>query len=359
MATNPMQRKARQSFLLGVIITLLLASIVIFFLYNQIQNLNEKIKKEVSEKVQVYILTQDVKSGQTITSDMFTMKAVSRSTVPADATSDISSMLSAYSLCDKQGNLIKTATDDKGNLTMYMEIDGNKTTVYQDEETGGYYRTSSTGGKIAIETTEKPLVAKIAMKANTVITGTMISVSDEIQTDDYREQTYNMISLPIDLVTGDYVDVRLMLPNGQDYIVLSKKQVTIPDVNGEYLADTIKLSIPEGDLLTLSSAIVEAYQIEGSKLYAIKYTEAGNQKPATETYMPTNDVIQQIQRNPNIVSEAMKEIKERWTSSAQYFREEDINKADRNPDNVKSEIQESTQATQEAREEYLSTIFAE
>ena len=358
MATNPMQRKARQSFLLGVIITLLLAAIIIFFLYNQIQTLNKKVKSEVSEKVQVYILNQDVKSGQTITADMFTMKAVSKSTVPADATSDIAGLLSAYSLCDKQGNQIQTGVDDKGNAVMYMEINGSKAAVYQDEQTGEYYRTSSTGGKTTIETTEKPLIAKIAMKANTVMTGSMISTSDEIQTDDYREQTYNMISLPIDLITGDYVDIRLMLPNGQDYIVLSKKNVTIPDVEGVYLADTIKLNLSEGDLLTLSSAIVEAYQIEGAKLYAIKYTEAGNQKAATETYMPTNAVIQQIQKDPNIVSEAMAEIKSRWTASAQHFREENLNKADRDPDNAKTGIQESTQATQEDREEYLSTLFA-
>ncbi len=33
--------------------------------------------------------------------------------------------------------------------------------------------------------------------------------------------------MPMDLVTGDYIDIRLMLPNGQDFIVVSKKEVTI------------------------------------------------------------------------------------------------------------------------------------
>lgn len=357
MATNPMQRKARQSFLLGVIITLLLAAIVIFLLYNQIQKLNEKIKSEVSEKIQVYILNQDVESGQTITSDMFTIKSVNKDTVPADATSDITAMLSAYSLCDKQGNSINTTTDDKGNKVMYMEIDGNKTTVYLDEQTGEYYRNSTTGGKITIETTEKPLVAKVAMKANTVMTGSLISVSDEIQTDDVREQTYNMIALPIDLETDEYVDIRLMLPNGLDYIVLSKVKVTIPDVGGTPLTDTIKLNLSEGNLLTLSSAIVEAYQIEGSKLYAIKYTEAGNQKAATETYVPMAQIKKQIENNPNIVEEAMSELRSRWTNDAITSRNENINKADRDSEASKSGIQESTQATKEAREEYLSSLY--
>ena len=39
MATNPMQRKARNSFLLGVLTTLVLAAIVIALLILQLKNL--------------------------------------------------------------------------------------------------------------------------------------------------------------------------------------------------------------------------------------------------------------------------------------------------------------------------------
>lgn len=356
MATNPIQRKARQSFLLGIIITLLLTGIVIYFLYSQVQKSNKQIeelnKKLTEGKTSVYVLNQDVVSGQTLTSDMFMMQEVDVSAIPADATTDIYSLLAAYALCDQDGNTIYTGKDEKGNTYMFTEENGTKKIITTNAESGKLMR----DGK-EIETSEKPLMSKISLKANTVITGSMIAVADELLTDDVREQTYNMISLPIDLQTGEYVDIRFMLPNGQDFIVLSKQKVTIPDVAGVPLKDTIKLNITEGNLLTLSSAIVEAYQIEGAKLYAIKYVEAGIQDAATETYVPTNDILKQIQRNPNIVSKAMKELKSRWTQTALNFREDNINKADRDEEASKAGIEESTQATQEDREEYLSSIY--
>jgi hydroxymethylpyrimidine pyrophosphatase-like HAD family hydrolase len=47
MATNPMQRKARNSFLLGMLITLLIAGVIIAFLAIQLKNKLDKEKEEV------------------------------------------------------------------------------------------------------------------------------------------------------------------------------------------------------------------------------------------------------------------------------------------------------------------------
>ena len=128
--------------------------------------------------------------------------------------------------------------------------------------------------------------------------------------------------------------------------------------DGEYLTDTIKVNINEEQLLTMSSAIVEAYKIEGSKLYAIKYVEAGNQKAATITYQPRADVVTLIKNNPNIVEKAMASLYSKLTNT---YRENQINKYyDAGEDEtVVSGMQESTQSTQEDREEYLSTLFAQ
>ena len=38
MASNPMQRKSRNSFLIGVVITLIIATVPIFFLFRQLQS---------------------------------------------------------------------------------------------------------------------------------------------------------------------------------------------------------------------------------------------------------------------------------------------------------------------------------
>ena len=65
---------------------------------------------------------------------------------------------------------------------------------------------------------------KIAVPSGTIVTKDMIQDSTDLLSDTQRIQEYNMILLPSHLKNGDYVDIRLSLPNGQDYIVLSKKK---------------------------------------------------------------------------------------------------------------------------------------
>ena len=67
-------------------------------IFMQIKKLNEKIQEEQAATKSVYVLTQDIKSGQVITSDLFSMKTVRAEGVPVNATSDIATMLQNYSL---------------------------------------------------------------------------------------------------------------------------------------------------------------------------------------------------------------------------------------------------------------------
>lgn len=361
MATNPMQRQARNSFLLGMVTTLVLAAIVVAFLFMQIKKLNETIKAEQAATKKVYVLNQDVKSGQVITQDLFSLKTVRTDGVPADATSAITTLIQNYSLCDKSGNNIYTDTDG----SLFIQTDENtKTPVYREETTESYYIQSTNGTKTYIETTQKPLIAKVDMKANTVIASSYIARSDELDTDDVRKQEYNMLVLPVDLVTGDYVDIRLLLPSGQDYIVISKKMVTIPDINGEYLTDTIQTKMAEEEILAMSNAIVEAYKIEGSKLYVTKYTEAGLQQASSPTYVVNDEVAKLIESDPNIVSKAMTELSTRYNANDEALKEmrsQYINNALSNygkDENVKEKMKESITSTQESRQEYLQSLVS-
>ena len=359
MATNPMQRQARNSFLLGMVVTLVIAGLIVALLFMQIKKLNEKIKTDEAAVKNVYVLTQDIKSGQVITSDLFTLKTVRAEGVPANATSDISTMLQNYSLCDKSGKDIYT--DAEGNLFMNAE-NGTKVTVYKEEATGNYYTQATNGTKTYIETTQKPLVAKVDMKANTVIASSFIARADDIDTDDVRQQEYNAVVLPIDLFTGDYVDIRLLLPSGQDYIVVSKKMVTVPDVNGEYLADTIQMKMAEDEILSMSNAIVEAYKINGAKLYATKYTDAGSQTASTPTYVVNDEVAKLIEADPNIVSKAMSELSARYNANngaLKNMRSQNINSALSNYGNdesVSQGMEESITSTKESRQQYLQSL---
>ena len=87
MAMNPMQKKARLSFLLGMFLTLVICGLIIVFLIFQLMNL-KKEQESIAYK-QVYVLSQDVQSGDYIGTAYKTTN-VDSTAVPANAITDIS-----------------------------------------------------------------------------------------------------------------------------------------------------------------------------------------------------------------------------------------------------------------------------
>lgn len=359
MATNPMQRKARNSFLLGMLVMLLIAGVVIALLFMQLMNKIKKEKEELQASVNAYVLNQDVSSGQVITTDMLTLQTVNRNLVPSNATSDIS-LIQNYALQDKEGNEIYTKT--KNNETqLYITKNGTEYEVKKEDETDNYYITKN-NNKEYLELNSVPLVAKVTMKKNTLLTTELLSKSDNMVQDDVRKQEYNMVVLPMDLVTGDYIDIRLMLPSGQDYIVISKKEVEIPVIDGVDSTDTIWINLSEDEILHMSCAIIDAYQIKGAKLYATKYTEAGMQEAATPTYPVNASTSALLQSDPNILEKAMNEIKSRYNNTnATTLRNDYINSSinsqgEQAQSNLETNMQESITNSQNSRKEYLKSL---
>ncbi len=360
MATNPMQRKARNSFLLGMLVMLLISGLIIALLFMQLMNKMKKEQEELKASVNAYVLNQDVSSGQVITSDMLTIQTVNRNLVPSNATSDIS-IIENYALQDKEGNDIYTKYDNSSNPTLYVKKEGKEYEVQKEEETDNYY-ISKNNNKEYLELNSVPLVAKVTMKKNTLITTELLSKSDNIVQNDVRKQEYNMLVLPMDLQTGDYIDVRIMLPSGQDYIVVAKKEVEIPEISGVNSEDTIWINLSEDEILHMSCAIIDAYQVKGAKIYATKYTEAGMQEAATPTYPINGSTSALLQNNPNILEKAMNELKARYSNTnASELRENYINNAissqgDQAQSNLETNMQESITNSKNSRKEYLDSL---
>lgn len=392
MVSNPMQRKSRNAFLLGIIVTLIIAGAIIALLLVQLKQKDDKIKAEQAAKINVYTLSTNVKAGQIITQDMFTLQSVNKNTVPSNATATMS-VIDTWYLQTKEGepvytdnyglyldrssgdksadNIIEVITntgneieDSKGNKIangeLYVDVGGTIekvtsntsnmqtdeagqffvdtqgndkiTRVYQEELTDEFYvykidtSTANTSGsktriKEYIDIKDVPVLARVDMNAQTVITPEFVVQSSELITDDTREEEYNMLVLPIDLMTDDYVDIRFMTPNGQNFIVVSKARVEVPMNNdGTYVSDTIKVNLREDEILAMSSAIVEAYGLNGSKLYVTKYSDPAMQKAALPTYTPNAAVTSQIQSNPNIVDVAKEELAARYSEASKKVR---------------------------------------
>ncbi len=289
MAVNPMQRKARQSFLLGMVVMLIIAAIVVALLFMQIMKLKDAESATAAASKTVFVLKNDIKSGQTITSADLTTKSM---------------------VTDLSQSEIATAV----NLT---------------ENT----------------------IAKIDLGKGTILTQSMIVEQDESVTDSLRIQEYNMLTLPTDLQTNDYVDIRLILPNGQDYIVVSKKRVIQSSEN------TIFIKMTEDEIVTMSNAIVESYITEGSQLYADKYVDPGIQTAATPTYTVSKEVLSLVETNANITVEARNALYTRYKAE----RRNEINTVvSANMDDYQDKVQEGfdtqIKKAQEERSRYIEML---
>ena len=66
MASNPMQRQKRVSFLLGMLVMLIIAAIVIALLFMQLINLKKEQDAIKAAERTVYVVSEDVSSGSGI-----------------------------------------------------------------------------------------------------------------------------------------------------------------------------------------------------------------------------------------------------------------------------------------------------
>ncbi len=142
--------------------------------------------------------------------------------------------------------------------------------------------------------------ALIDIDAGTPVTRKM--TSDEKISHDLRREEYNSFLLQSDILKDQFIDVRICFPNGENYIVLSKKKVR--DLSLE--KNTIWLWLDDKEILSVSSAIVDAYIHKGSKIYTNTYVAPSMQKVAIPTYPVNQNVLALIKSDPNILPEAKK-----------------------------------------------------
>ena len=296
--TNPMQRKAKNSFLLGVLLTMLVMGVIVGLLFLKIMNMQKAENERLANQKQVYVLSQDVKSGDKVDSANLKTITVDNAAVPSNAITP-------------------------GSLTEYT-------------------------------------VAKIDLKKGTTITAGMITESSEETTADLRMQEYNMIKLSTQLATNDYIDIRLRMPSGLDYIVVSKKSVEIPVIGGEESSNTIWVKLSEAETLAMSNAIVEAYTMNGAILYTTTYTEPGMQDAAIPTYVPSANVQNLMNQNPNILQEAKNALFTRYNSTSS-IRTNNINGElsqyqEEAQGNISNGVSSEVTSAQEQRKSYLDAL---
>lgn len=303
MVANPMQRKTRNSFLLGMIITLLVCLIIGAAFYVLVIRKNEQTG-DGDTITYVYRLKSNVESGHEITLANVESIAVTSKVVPSDAFA----------------SKTKT-TDSKGKET------------WKDKAFPGGYN------------------AKVDLKAGTILSSALVTERETELNSDLRYVEYNMLTLPTTLIEGEFVDIRLKLPNGQDLIVVSKKEIKT------ILGSTIGVELSEQEILMMESAIVEAYVMGASKFYVTQYVEPGMQTAATNTYVPTQAVQTLIAADSNIVKTARESLVATFNEDRRSWVDSDRTKyIDEETENIEEKLKDEIENAKAAREAYLSGL---
>lgn len=117
-------------------------------------------------------------------------------------------------------------------------------------------------------------------------------------THDTREYEISVVDLMVDQKQNDYIDIRIMYPNGEDYLILAKKQVRQLVLDSSVFYTYMN----EEEILRLASATVDAYCMTGSKIYATRYVESNLQQEATPNYLVSAQTMDLMVADPNIIS---------------------------------------------------------
>lgn len=149
------------------------------------------------------------------------------------------------------------------------------------------------------------MTALIDINAGTQIIEGMLS-TNTIDSN-LREVEYNTFYINSNIIQNDYIDVRIRFPNGEDYIVLSKKRILAPNLESFHCF----LWLKEEEIINMSSAIVDAYLYSGSLIYTTKYIEPNLQQESIPTYQPSLASIELMELDKNIVDKASKEVNKR------------------------------------------------
>lgn len=99
-----------------------------------------------------------------------------------------------------------------------------------------------------------------------------------------REVFLSSIRINEVMEAGDRVDVRIVYKNGEDYVVLSDKELLLCETSG------IVLLLSGEEIELLSSAMADEKQYPDTRLYTVRYPREKQTEKSAVTYLPNKAV---------------------------------------------------------------------
>lgn len=262
---------------------------------------------------------------------------------------------------------IKKYTADIANLQLQLDSFGNRVTVYTvssavkagDQVTNDMlipldtYETMVTTQYINNPSDVVDRYFKIAVNPGTPLLNNMFM--DEELDATARDRDIILDRMTVGLLEGDYIDIRITLPYGDDYVVLSHKRVY--GIN----ESTIKLYLTEYEWNVYQGALIDYFLNSdyGCTIYADKYIEPGLQQEAVEFYAVPTNIAALLQKNPNIVDKRAASSLNEWRQQMEellvLFRTEDdtieadADKLSSGRNNLNTAVEDDRKAAEEAR----------
>lgn len=199
---------------------------------------------------------------------------------------------------------------------------------------------------------------KVDLKKGSVLTQDVVN-NVKIE-DDQRLLDVITHSNPVGITEGAYVDIRISLPKGEDFIALAHKKVQ--EVNGGVL----KLIVSEEDIHTYNSMLVDSLLYGGTQIYAVEYVEGGVQRPADTYYPMSTDVLSIAQKDPNLLNAIKSDMLNRRSKLDESLKglspkeEEEINKVlERGKQDLNGKMTEAEKVAEQRRLELEAQKKAE
>lgn len=124
--------------------------------------------------------------------------------------------------------------------------------------------------------------------------------SDLVMSEEFVGAVYNrdvfLDSMPVGTKVGDYIDVRVVLPGGEEFVAFAHKRV-----NARY-ENATKLKFDESDLWIYTSMMADRalYKSIGLKIYATPYDDPGRDDKVVAYYPVRKEVIDIMNINVNL-----------------------------------------------------------
>ncbi len=279
MILRPQRYRTLLGFLLGMFISIIILGVAFFYYQSNINKITEQKMLEIKNSAieeyiennptsLIYIATSEKKAGEVLTDQDLIPAEISADILPTDAITNPSSVVGKVTRCNISKNM---------PITMSM--------LYEEDE----------------------------------------------YPDDIRLVEYTTVYLPQKLEPMEFIDIRIMFPNGLDYIVLSKKQVKdLQRQSSENQKNTIWFHAGEEEILRMASAMIDASIVDGTILYALPYVAPDIQSEAVKTYPSNPEVQSLILQDPNIVQKAVTELEIRNREIFEKRINEDFQNSGRN-----------------------------